>query len=233
MIAVKKAGWQEASDLQNMDTCNAFARANRYVSLDGRRQDTAHMYLHPLLNDGKHPNLHVLVESQAVRVLMEGKKAVGVVYRPNPRFQSDTAERTVRAKRMVIVSCGSLTTPTVLERSGIGSPDVLKKAGVELVVDNPGVGRGYEDHHLLANGYYTNLEYGETIDHLARGEVDVPELFKNNDPFLSYNAQDASGKIRPTEEEVAALGPEFQKAWNEHFRDKKDKPLCLMAMVNG
>ncbi len=65
---------------------------------------------------------------------------------PNPRFQPDsTAEpRSVRAKKLVVISAGTFGSPGILERSGIGAKDVLEKAGVKQVVDLPGVGENYQ-----------------------------------------------------------------------------------------
>lgn len=217
-----------------MDAVNAFARASRYVSPDGLRQDTAHVYLHPLLQDGKHPNLHVVVESQVARVIVEEGRAVGVVYRPNPKFQpGDTAERTIRARKLVVVSCGALGTPAVLERSGIGRPGVLSKAGVPVVVENAGVGASYEDHQLMGYAYKTDLEPGHTINGILFGTMTPEGLLKEKSKILGWNAQDASGKVRPTDEEAAALGPEFLEAWNAHFKNKPDRPLFNMGLLGA
>lgn len=41
---------------------------------------------------------------------------------------------------------------------------------------------------------------------------------------------DASGKFRPTEADVAALGPEFKKAWDRDFKNMPDRPLMIIAM---
>lgn len=90
----------------------------RFISPEGKRQDTAHVYLHPRLSDGKHPNLHVLVETQVVRVIFEGKRAVSVEIQANPKFQNDGQRREIKASKMVILSAGALGTPLILERSG-------------------------------------------------------------------------------------------------------------------
>jgi choline dehydrogenase-like flavoprotein len=83
--AAEGVGVREIQDLQNLEENNGLERWLRYVSPEGKRQDTAHRYLHPKLEDGEHPNLHVLVESKVVRVLFdETKRAIGVEYTPNP-----------------------------------------------------------------------------------------------------------------------------------------------------
>jgi alcohol oxidase len=223
--------------LQDLDANNGVQRWLRYVSPDGKRQDTAHTYLHPKLEDGNHPNLHVVVESQVHRVLFEGKKAVGVEYRPNPVFQasvnlSQSPMRTVRARKMVIVSCGACGTPPVLERSGIGNPEILKRAGIPVVEDLPGVGHDYQDHNLILYPYKTSLDAGETIDGILSGRANVAALVEKKDAILGWNAIDISSKLRPTETDVATLGPEFKSAWDKDFKNAPNRPLMLMGLVS-
>jgi alcohol oxidase len=89
MKAAQEVGYPEIEDLQTLDNNNGVQRWQRYVSPDGKRQDTAHRYIHPKLEGGKHSNLHVLVESKVVKVIFdENKRAVGVEYTPNPEFQA-------------------------------------------------------------------------------------------------------------------------------------------------
>ena len=233
MAATAKAGYPEVDDVQSLSAINAFGRANRYVSTDGRRQDTAHTYLHPRLHDGKHPNLHVVVESQVSRVIVRDGRAVGVVFRPNPAFHPTVAgEITVRARKLVVVSCGALGTPAVLERSGIGHPEVLAKAGLPVVAENLGVGVGYEDHQLMGSAYKTNLGPRDTLSDMIFGLLSPEMIFEERPEILGYNGQDATGKLRPTDEEAAALGPEFEAAWNANFKNKPDKPVVCMTLLN-
>ncbi|KAK6065625.1 GMC oxidoreductase [Seiridium cupressi] len=235
--AAEQVGWPEIKDLQNLEANNGVERWLRYVSPDGKRQDTAHTFLHPKLQSETYPNLHVVVESQVHRVIFDGKKAVGVEYRPNPAFQASigltqTPLRVVKARKMVVVSCGACGTPPVLERSGVGSSEVLKRAGVPVVEDLPGVGHDYQDHHLVLYPYRTSLEPGETIDGILSGRADVGAMIEKKDPILGWNSIDISSKLRPTEEDVAALGPEFQSAWNKDFKDSPARPLTLMGLVS-
>lgn len=60
-----------------------------------------------------------------------------------PKVQPNAGTSTVHAKKLVIVTCGALGTPSVLERSGVGSSEVLQKAGIEVVANLPGVGSNY------------------------------------------------------------------------------------------
>ncbi|EAQ91743.1 hypothetical protein CHGG_03678 [Chaetomium globosum CBS 148.51] len=235
ITSAAKVGWPEVEDVQDLESVNVVGRAYRYVSLDGKRQDAATCYLHPLLNEGEHPNLHVLVESQVKRVLFDKSKAVGVELRPNPAFGGSASDiKTVKARRLVVVSCGACGTPSLLERSGIGSQPVLQAAGVPVVAEAPGVGNGYEDHHLAVYPYLNSLDASDTLDDLAYGRMGNPEdLIRAQHPMLGWNAQEVQVKARPTDAEVAALGPEFKKAWDREFRDHPEKPTVIFTVIAG
>jgi choline dehydrogenase-like flavoprotein len=108
----------------------------RFISPDAKRQDAASAYLHPKLQSGKHPNLHVLVSSQVARVSFENKRAVGVELKLNLDWHAGTESQqivgSVKARELVIVSCGAFGTPPLLERSGVGDSEILQRAGASL-----------------------------------------------------------------------------------------------------
>ncbi|HEX2825970.1 MAG TPA: choline dehydrogenase [Burkholderiales bacterium] len=114
----------------------------------GRRRHTADAYLLPAM---KRPNLTIESGALAQRVVMEGRKAVGVVYRKGDE------ERTVRARREVLLAAGAIQSPQLLELSGIGQRDVLKRAGVDVVHELPGVGENLRDHLHVRISYETKL----------------------------------------------------------------------------
>ncbi len=112
-----------------------------------RRTSAAQAYLHPARRTGR---VDVRTDSHATRVLLEGRRAVGVRYRPG-RMGGGTGapEREVRARREVIVSAGALNTPRLLQISGIGPAGLLRSIGVKPLVDLPGVGANLVDHYNL------------------------------------------------------------------------------------
>ncbi|KAH7303330.1 putative glucose dehydrogenase [Stachybotrys elegans] len=235
IAAAEALGRHETKDLQSMDAINATERALHYISPDGKRQDAASCYLHPLLEGGKNPNLTVVLESQVIRILLDDDKtATGVEFITNPAFQpGEHHSQVVKARKLVVLSCGALGTPAVLERSGLGCPKVLEKAGITLSVDLPGVGHEYEDHHLLTYPYKTSLGPEETLDPIAQGRIDFGDLIKNQDPRLGWNGMDIAAKIRPTDDEVASLGPEFQEAWDSEFKTHPDRPLVILSGIGA
>jgi alcohol oxidase len=228
-------GYSEFQDLQNLDNNNGTERWLRYVGPDGLRQDAAHRYLHPLLQSGNYPNLHVLVEHKTKRVLFDDKlNATGVELQSSSRDKHTSfGSLEIKARRLVVLSSGANGTPLILERSGVGDSQVLKRAGVRQLVDLPGVGADYQDHHLSLWAYRTNLTPFETLNGFGKGTFDIKNPSKEVKALMGWNSMDASGKFRPTEEEVSALGPEFKAAWDKDFKNASDRPLMIIALYNA
>lgn len=104
---------------------------------DGVRWSTANAYLRPAMN---RPNLKVVTHAMTREIVMEGKRAVGV------RYETGGDVRTARVRREVLVAAGPIGSPHLLQRSGIGPADVLRRAGVAVRHDLPGVGANLQDH---------------------------------------------------------------------------------------
>lgn len=96
-------------------------------------------------------------------------RAVGIEFfndkfiRPN----ADPAVRTVRASRLIVISAGTLGSSAILERSGIGAAQRLKKIGVPQIVDLPGVGENYQGAHAVSYICSSSIEF--LLDHLLVG----------------------------------------------------------------
>jgi choline dehydrogenase len=103
----------------------------------GRRWSAATAYLRPALS---RPNLKVIVEAQATRVLLAGGRATGVEFRHGGRLHA------ARARREVILSGGAINSPQLLLLSGIGPADEIRRHGIPVALDLPGVGRNLQDH---------------------------------------------------------------------------------------
>lgn len=107
---------------------------------NGRRWSAARGFLKPAL---KRPNLRLLSGRHAEQVLFENGRAAAIcVSGPNGR-------QVIRARREVILSAGAVSSPAILERSGIGSGDRLRDLGIEVVHNAPGVGENLQDHLQL------------------------------------------------------------------------------------
>ena len=108
---------------------------------NGWRVSSARAFLRPATRRG---NLDVRVGAHASRILLEGKRAVGVAYLP---VGNASAQHTVRARREVIVCAGPLNSPKLMHLSGIGPAGVLGDLGIEVLHELPGVGENLHDHY--------------------------------------------------------------------------------------
>jgi choline dehydrogenase/4-pyridoxate dehydrogenase len=128
---------------------------------DGRRCGAATAYLRPALGRA---NLAVLTGAQATRVLLEGRRAVGVeVARAGRRRQ-------FRAAREVILSSGVINTPQILMLSGVGDPEELRPQGIDVRVALPGVGRNLQDH-VMAPVAYRRREPGPFVHNMRADRI--------------------------------------------------------------
>jgi choline dehydrogenase len=133
--AGRQAGYPYTADINGRQQ-EGFGRLDMTVG-GGRRCSAANAYLRPAM---KRANLAVKTHALATRILFEGRQASGVEYR-----QGD-ATRTVRARREVILSAGSINSPKLLKLSGVGPAAELREHGIALVHDLPGVGENLQDH---------------------------------------------------------------------------------------
>jgi choline dehydrogenase-like flavoprotein len=105
----------------------------------------------------RRPNLTVVTGAHATRVVVEGGRATGVQYRLDGEAQEELAGCT----REVVLCAGAIGTPHLLQLSGIGPREPLEHAGVEILLDAPGVGANLLDH--LANGLLVRTTGVETL----------------------------------------------------------------------
>lgn len=121
----------------------------QYSTRRGMRSSSAMGYLKPAQD---RPNLTILTRAPITRVLLEGRRALGVEYQPVDAGDGSGqgapvgGRKQVRARREVVLSAGPLATPQILELSGIGDEAVLRAHGIEVVQHMPGVGENLRDH---------------------------------------------------------------------------------------
>jgi len=137
--AGEQAGYARTDDI-NGEHQEGFGAFQMNVH-KGVRASTAQAYLRP--NAGR-ANLSIQTDVLATRIAIEGNRATGVAYR-NARGESETA----LATRELIISGGAVGSPQLLMLSGIGPADELKRHGIEVRVDLPGVGQNLQDHPLV------------------------------------------------------------------------------------
>ena len=124
---------------------------------DGKRWSAAEGYLRPVLG---RRNLTVVTEARTTRIVLERGRAVAVDYVQGKRQQAQRAE----ASASVILCAGAVQSPQILQLSGIGAPDELRAAGVEVRHALPGVGGNLQDHlDVVLNWHCRGLETAYSV----------------------------------------------------------------------
>ncbi|KAG2757022.1 GMC oxidoreductase [Suillus brevipes Sb2] len=159
-----------SDDIQDLTTAHGSEILAKYINRHtGRRSDAATAYVHGVTDIQS--NLYLRTNARVSRVIFEGTKAVGVAYVPSRNRANNAAvqETIVRARKMVVLSSGTLGTPQILERSGVGSAGLLKQLDIKVVSDLPGVGEEYQDHYTTLSIYRVSNE-STTLDDFLRGD---------------------------------------------------------------
>ncbi|KAF3922797.1 hypothetical protein AA313_de0207849 [Arthrobotrys entomopaga] len=107
-------------------------------------------------------NLHVICDSIVREVILE--KSNEQMVATAVRFECNGVEYVAKADSEVIISCGSVQSPLILELSGVGNPDVLKAANIEVKVENRNVGENLQDRLMVAMVYEINSDIPNADD---------------------------------------------------------------------
>jgi choline dehydrogenase len=121
---------------------------------DGKRQSQWVAFLQPV---AENPNLTVSTDAYARRLLFDGTRCVGV----------QVGDAQIRAEQEVIVCAGALESPKLLLLSGIGPAELLRRVGVDVLVDLPGVGENLHDHSLIPAVYAARKPVPPTLPGLT------------------------------------------------------------------
>ncbi|KAJ3479106.1 hypothetical protein NLI96_g9296 [Meripilus lineatus] len=173
------------------------------------------------------PKFKVLTEAFASRVIFADESVGNDLVAIGVEFIHGGKTHFVRAKE-VIISAGTIKTPQILELSGIGGPDILKRIGVPLKIDLPGVGENVQDHLLFSISYELDQSLPhETFDgfrdpEFAKEQARLQELDEDNRHRYGISAY----AYLPLAEILPEFADSFAKrvgAWIEE--QKKDGKL--------
>ncbi|KAF8781705.1 glucose dehydrogenase [FAD, quinone]-like [Argiope bruennichi] len=141
---------------------------------DGQKCNTAEVYLVPAEN---RTNLDILANAHVTKILMNGPQAVGI------QVDYGGSSYTIRAKREVIVSAGTVNTPKLLMLSGIGPKEHLQSLKIPVVADLP-VGNNFQDHSATIHPYLLDPSY-QTAEQKLTNLVYIEEYLTNRTGPLS------------------------------------------------
>ncbi len=136
---------QEAGIPQNPDYNGeeqAGAGFFQFTIKDGKRHSAATAFLKPALD---RPNLTVMTHAHITQLLLTGHKVTGVEF-VRTNSAGSPATETADVNREVILSAGAFASPQLLMLSGIGPATELRRVGIQVRKELPGVGRNLQDH---------------------------------------------------------------------------------------
>ena len=149
---------------------------NTLTIKDGKRQTIADAYLAPAR---ARPNLCVMPETLVLSLILDGVRCRGV------RVADRDSARDLTAERGVILAAGTIASPVLLMRSGIGAAGESRALGIPVRHDLPGIGRNLHDHLLSGGNVYrarrpvpsSKYQNSESLMYIARDREDgAPEL---------------------------------------------------------
>ncbi len=156
----------------------------------GERFSAAKAYLRPALARG---NLRVVTGAHTMRIVVEGRRAVGV----EVRVGGET--RTIGARREVLLAAGALQSPQLLMLSGIGPGAHLQSLGIAVQHDLPGVGRALHDHvdvvQVLDAPHLKDL-FGVSLAGAWNALRGIVEWRRHRTGLLTTNYAEAGGFLR-------------------------------------
>jgi choline dehydrogenase len=184
--AAYQAGYAPLGDMNGYRQ-EGFGRMDMTVH-NGVRESAARAYLHPAM---KRPNLSVVTGALVSRIIIEGGAAKGV------EFTSEKSLKTVYADREVILSAGSIQSPQLLMLSGVGDGEALKRHGIKVAADLPGVGQNLGDHleYIVAYECTKPLSYFEATKLHNQAKIGA-QWYTSHTGLGASNFFEAGGFIR-------------------------------------
>jgi choline dehydrogenase-like flavoprotein len=214
--ALAGLGYASRVDLNGADG-EGMALRQVYIR-GGVRETTARALLYPVM---KRPNLSVMTDVQATRIVLEGSRACAVEGRS---AKGETV--TVRARGEVILSAGAIQSPQLLMLSGIGDGEHLQSVGVEVRHHLPGVGRNLHDHVAspVHMGMKDATSYGVSLRAMPRNLANVVEYLLFRTGPLANNIFESAAFIRS----IAGLDrPDIQLVFQPARRPVPSFPFPL------
>jgi len=225
--AVTEAGFAKNEDFNGAE--QEGLGTYQVTQVNGERCSAARAYVLPHL--GARSNLHAMTDTRALRVLLEGRRAVGV------EVQRGSRREVLRARREVILAAGAFQSPQLLMLSGIGDPEVLGRVGLPVAHALPGVGRNLQDHIDFVFGWYVSHPdaLGLTVKGLARIARESLRYRRERRGMMSTNHAECGGFLRLTPDAPApeiqlhfVLGMLEDHARKPHFQHGLSLHTCLL-----
>ena len=196
MAAAKELNWPEPI---NTSTALEGLGYVHNTTKNGKRFSSADAFLHPIK---KRKNLQILKNATVEKIIIKNLHAKGVMY------EVKKAKKYSYANKEIILSAGAIGSPQILQVSGVGPKEVLKKSGVELIKHSPEVGQGLQDHLAITKYFSTsertlNTDLGNIFGKVIAG---IKYILTKSGP-LSIPVNQTSGFVRS---DIKSVVPDLQ-----------------------
>ncbi|MSQ97699.1 MAG: choline dehydrogenase [Xanthomonadales bacterium] len=204
---------QQAGHAENADFNGENQRGFGFYQVTqrkGRRCSAAVAYLKPA---SRRTNLTIRTGALAERIVLDGRRAVGIQYRHGAVHDRDTGGR-------IILAAGAINSPHLLMLSGIGPAAELKRHDIKIQLALEGVGKNLQDHLDICTLVKSHTAL--TYDQLNDWAVALRYLFDRRGPGSS-NIAEAGGFI--TSRHATDSRPDIQMHFvpallDDHGRNK-------------
>lgn len=226
--AGQAAGFKITTDYNG--TQNEGLGIHQSTTRNGRRHSAAHAYLHPAM---KRPNLTVISNALAHRVVLKETKAIGIEY------CTGNSTTIAYASREVIISAGVINSPQLLMLSGIGDPAHLRSHGVDVRVDLKGVGQNLRDH-LAIDVQYERIGDGPFVNLLRYDRITLAMMqayfcgtgFATEMPGpLTGFISSREGLTQPNLQLLSRFIPPESRPWFPGIRRKPKDAFMVRAVM--
>ena len=182
--AAIESGFEHNSDFNGSDPIGF--GMYQVTQKNGQRCSFSSAYLKDILN---RDNLHIFTESLVTRLTFSGKTATGVEYTRFGKLQA------IQAAKEIIVCSGTINTPQLLMLSGVGPLQTLKKQGIRIVQDLPGVGQNLQDHLdvMVVHRSISTKTLGLTAAQLLRSPKELYRYIFHKKGIFTSNAAESGG----------------------------------------
>ncbi len=155
---------------------------------DGLRFSSAKAFLTPVK---ARSNLTILTGAHATRILLDGKRAVGI------EIRQGGATRQIKATREVVLCGGAINSPQLLMLSGIGPREEISRQGINVAHELPGVGKNLQDHLdiTLMIRETSKRAISLSLSALPKMCIDLFRFIFLRRGVLSSNASEAGGFV--------------------------------------
>lgn len=203
--AGQESGYSYVNDF-NSDTILGYSRVQGTIH-DGRRQTTAKAFLIPAKD---RPNLHIIKHAHATKIeINEYNKSTAVhfVYKGNKKL-------TAKIRKEIIVSAGAISTPQLLQLSGIGREKHLTPLGIS-VKKNLAVGKNLQDHLIVPMFFHFHRSVSDSleVENILKDTVNF--YLQNSGVFTNLGITDLVGYINTVN------GTGYPDIETHHFAYKK------------